>query len=156
MIRLAINAVAIPIYDARGRLTRNASAKGLRKIMSNLSLAERSVAARCGVSPEAFARTKKKPINGRPLHGIDGGYGDNDNDNSGQPYPAGPADGPPGSGPYPGKRASSPFPDAPTDYDSSPGLNDDDDDADPMGLRLNKPAKVIFPAGSRKKKSQSK
>ncbi len=115
----------------------------------SLSTSERMVATRLGVPLEEIAAMKRNPIVGKALHGTD---------NSGKPYPPGPADGPPGSKPFLRSRQPSPFPDAPKKFDAAPGggrttkprtmvepeNSDAEDVRDPAGI-IGRPMRVIFP-----------
>lgn len=132
--KIAICAFAIPIFDPAGRMTVNA--QGASKVSINsLSPREREVCSELGISEHAFIAQKRDPIFGRALFAET-----------------------PANRPFPGKRASSPFPDAPRGFISrtSADASDDTDDEpgyeaaieDPLGFRR-RAAGVTFPNGKR-------
>lgn len=99
----------------------------------SLSTREREVCSALGISSEQFIAQRRNPIFGRALFAES-----------------------PANRPFPGKRASSPFPDAPKDFISrtSADASDDEDEEpddeaaidDPLGFRRG-PAGVTFPSG---------
>jgi hypothetical protein len=100
-------------------------------MFNTLSPTELKISRSLGISQIAFAAMKRNPINNKALFAAS-----------------------PGAEPYPGKRQTSPFPDAGGEYHytdpNSPRPEDDEDrKTDPVGLRVRK-MRVGYPQRSGK------